>query len=125
MQNPMENIWIANLVTSVGVGSVLWFGFKRYVSQQDERHKELDDKVNDCDERSDNIEKNYKKEFIEVRREINASNNRLGEKLTHEIREITKDKNVADKEQIKEAAEVKGEVRSLREKVEQVLRVLK
>lgn len=123
--NAMDNIWIANMVTSVGVGGLLWYGFKRYVTQQDDRHKLLDSKVDDCDDRSDKIEKNYIKKFDEVRKEINDSNKELGSEITKEIREITKDKNAADLALVKELAEMKGDMKHLQDSFNQIKRVLK
>ena len=135
LQEPESTVWIANWVTSSVLGvaiAIIGFSLKRYISQQDNRHDDmcekqgaLSKKVEDCDERSNEIVNNYVKKFEQVNREINDSNHRLGQQLTHEIREITKDKNLADIAQVKEMAEVKGEVKGLKEKVEQVLRVLK
>lgn len=121
----MDNIWIANLVTSVGVGGILIYFFKRYVNQQDDRNKALDQKVADCDERSDLIEKNYIKRFDDVNKEINQSNNRLGEKISEEIKELTKSINESEKESIKEMAKMSGRVENMQNDFNQIKRVLK
>ncbi len=135
MKEAIGSIWVANAITSGIIVGIIAYFFKRYITQQDniaktlaentgilaktifDKHQMFEKDVKFLMEKNDKrcseIENNYLKRFEDIHKEINASNNRLAEKVTIEVRDVTKNINMLEVTHVKEVAEVRTEVKNL------------
>lgn len=87
-----ENIWVANLVSSGTILTVLGFLILRFIAGYDKRIKDLDCKSEAVKKKSEEIEKNYLHRFEEVRDKIDNAARNISEHFTEEIKQVVKDK---------------------------------
>jgi hypothetical protein len=85
LETSAVNVWVANIATGTMILGVLGYFLKKFVSDNEARHKSASDRIAAVDARSSNIEKNYIRRFEEIKEKTNQDKeeiiNRIGERI--------------------------------------------
>lgn len=81
MPQIMENVWIANLVSTGVVLAVLGFLFKRFVTENDRRHEESEGRIHAAEKEAAEIKENYIKRFEGVHTKIDQTKDEIVHRL--------------------------------------------
>lgn len=107
----MENVWIANIISSVTVLGVLGWLLSRLVNGFEKRITENEHEVQE-------VRKNYIQRFEEVHEKIDDSERNIRHHFTEEIKKVVEDKNNYRITQARELGEISVKLDNLTRTIE-------